>query len=516
MRPRVASLALLVAFPAALAGCVGNGGILGAGGPVPDAAALACIATICEFESTVDPDERQGNEVSVAVNPTDPRNIIATAKDYNPTDAGECVYAGIYVTKDGGATWKNANVPGSPWRRLQDPTTPLTAFSRFWCVTDPVVAFGPDGTAYWTVMPYQCDRFSGSKTGRGVLPNGGFNDWFWTCSAMYVLVSEDGGETWPTAREVDFGPQLEHDKQWIAAAPDGKTVLLCWDRGDPSVWNTGTPLDEQTRALEYRNRVACARSGDKGSTWTDPVDLPDDYGSTPWIDYEAEGRAWMVTTHAASPTERLIQVTSSADGLAWDAPAKVANYTMPATGGEYGWPVLRGSDFRIVQAPSIAVDRSSGPDRGSVYVTWFDHAAGEGDVWLAASRDGKTWEAPIRVHDDDLARKADQFMPAVSVGPDGTVDVSWHDRRDDPANHLFDLYYAYSLNGGRTFSKNLRVTAESSDEKWSHHQNGMVFLGDYRDSDSVRGAVTLVWVDTRNEKADVFVATVSRPSADGG
>jgi hypothetical protein len=43
----------------------------------------------------------------------------------------------------------------------------------------------------------------------------------------------------------------------------------------------------------------------------------------------------------------------------------------------------------------------------------------------------------------------------------------------------------------------------------------MVFLGDYRDMRSVRGQSSLIWVDTRAGKADAFVATIGRPSADG-
>jgi hypothetical protein len=162
--------------------------------------------------------------------------------------------------------------------------------------------------------------------------------------------------------------------------------------------------------------------------------------------------------------------------------------------------------------PSLAVDRSTGPHAGRVYVTWFDHAAGNGETMLSWSDDGATWSAPVRVNDD--AGAADQFMPSVSVGPDGTLDVSWIDRRDDPANHLFEAYYTYSLDGGQTFAPNMRVSHGASDESFSHHQNGAIFLGDYRDMGSLRGSATLVWVDTRNHKADVFIATVPRPSAD--
>jgi len=510
----------IVLLVSALAGCLngvqtptapGNGLL------VPGT--LVCLDAVkhegCNQEATLTPEARQANELSIAVNPTDPKNIIATGKDYTPEEAGDCVWAGLYTTTDGGKTWSNQNVPGSPWKHRADPTAPTNDFTKFWCATDPVVAFGPDGTAYWTVMPYQCDALSGSKTGRGVLPNGGFNDWFWTCSSMYVLVSHDGGLTWPDWQEVAFGPRLEHDKQWIATAPDGK-VLLCWDRDTNYQLTSANPVADQL--TPGTSVVSCSVSTDKGQSWSEPASMnPDWAGFTPAVDFDSNGTAYAVVVDAeADPTQNNsyvgpVRVTTSRDGLHWSQPVEAGRYALPPLGGENNWPVLRGSVFRIVEAPSIAVDRSHGPNAGNIYLAWFDHTTGEGNVSVAVSRDGaKTWQRLPTPHDDDPSLKADQFYPALSVGPDGTVDVSWWDRRDDPNNHLFNVYYTYSKDGGRSWAPNVRVSDVASDEQYSHHQNGMVFLGDYRDMDSSSAGAHLVWVDTRHQKADVFTATVQR------
>jgi hypothetical protein len=256
--------------------------------------------------------------------------------------------------------------------------------------------------------------------------------------------------------------------------------------------------------------MVCSVSTDKGESWAEwePVN-PDWPGFLPWVDYDADNTAWMVALDGTR-----ILVSSSPDGLTWSQPIAVGQYKNPESGGEYGWPVLRGSDFRMFAVPSLAVDRTDGPFGGSIYATWFDHSTGYGRTMLTVSRDGgATWTEPIRVRDHSALPDHDQFMPSIGVGPDGTVDLSWYDRRLDPANHLFDLFYSYSLDGGATWSPDLRVSNVSSDEQYSLHQNGMVFMGDYLDIDSSDGMAHVIWVDTRNMKADAFIAHVARPSA---
>ncbi len=71
----------------------------------------------------------------------------------------------------------------------------------------------------------------------------------------------------------------------------------------------------------------------------------------------------------------------------------------------------------------------------------------------------------------------------------------------------------HALDGGTTFTPNLRVSNVSVDAQYRHHQNGMAFMGDYLDLDSSHGMAYAVWVDTRNNKADAFIANIERPSA---
>jgi hypothetical protein len=154
-------------------------------------------------------------------------------------------------------------------------------------------------------------------------------------------------------------------------------------------------------------------------------------------------------------------------------------------------------------------------------------------VYVVASHDGgKTFGDPVRVNDDVAAgAKGDKdsyhFMPAISVSPGGVIDVQWFDTRlhgnattpdasGSTAPHLrVDQYYSYSLDGGLTWARNLRLR-DAADAGWdpalSHHQDGKIFFGDYQDIDSSWQAAHPVWPDTRDGSVKVYTATIERPA----
>lgn len=459
------------------------------------AAALACFASACNFEATTT--NTEGNEVTIAVNPTDPLNIVAGAKDYSPWTAGDCVWDGVYVTVDGGKTWTNSHVPGSPHLLVAGNTSGWepTYASQFWCTTDPVVAFGPDGTCYYSLMAYQADPVTSSKTGAGVLPQGGLNDWAFNRAAQVVAVSEDGCLTFAYMTPIFDGtyPVNFHDKQWIEVGADG-TVHVAW-------------LSFFVPGNQY------FRSTDKGRTWEGPIVLGTWAESLSGVDAPGApaGQGTIITVGNGGKDVYVswnagggIFVATSHDGGASFEEAKLAVETQDE-GME--------ADYRSGGMPFIVADDSeASPHYGNVYLAWQDTRAGDRDIMVSASTDGgATWGEPVTV--SDAPAGTDQFFPAMSVGPDGILDVVFYDRRDDADAKLLHLYYTYSADGGLTWSANQRVTDVATDPTMSHHQNGMVFIGDYIDIDSSLGAAHPVWVDTRNGVADVFVATLLRGPA---
>src|SRR5205823_10101628 len=64
------------------------------------------------------------NEPTIAINPTNPNNIIVGANDYrNPSEDMFC-----WVSFDGGKTWKTKDLP-SNWTFASYPTDPAIAFN---------------------------------------------------------------------------------------------------------------------------------------------------------------------------------------------------------------------------------------------------------------------------------------------------------------------------------------------------------------------------------------------------
>lgn len=458
-------------------------------------ARLACPQDVCNFLATIEP-ERQGNEVTIAVNPLDPNNVVAGAKDYFPRDAGQCVWDGVYHTKDG-ARFASDNIPGSPWRLITEPGSfEPNVLSQYWCATDPVVAFGPDGTLYYSILAYQGDPVTASKVGKDQLGTG-VNDFAFNRVSMAVAISRDGGASFDEIVVVDSGsfPVNFHDRQWIEVDQRSGNVYLAWT----TIVVPGN--------MFYRSR-------DGGMTWDMPVLL-----NNPPTALHGPGGMYVAT----GPGGEVVVSGCGGDGpmltVSTDEGSTFSGWELFAEGRDEGME----AEFRSGMVCMLAMDDSDGPYSGGLYMVWSDTRNGNRDIYFKAAhvgeepgqsadtlRHGTAMSEPVRLNDD--SGTADQFFPAISVNPNGVIDVVWYDRRNDAENRLLDIYHTYSLDGGATWSPNFRVTELSSDPVHSLHQGGFTFIGDYIDLDSSAECAWPVWVDTRAEKADVMTACVKRPA----
>ncbi|HJQ93394.1 MAG TPA: sialidase family protein, partial [Candidatus Thermoplasmatota archaeon] len=400
----------------------------------------------CDTPLLAEGDRTRSSEVMVATNPRDHDELAAVFKVAYPTgEQGSMdtpMWDGLARSTDGGRTWHYSilhGYPGDP--EMHVPSLPLYG-SAF--LSDPVVAFDHDGMLVYallagkaesielialTFLPGELEPASSTSVNRG------------------DLRSIHGLEDMPAALDQVPTPIafIFNDGPHIGADPDGPGVWLSW--------GVETLLDPEAVGPEQsRTTPAVSVSDDGGRTWTPMAFTAEDArlgdfegtnwgASRPLVD--AEGRVHMFNRERTSKT--IYDWVSEDHGATWGERVAVVD-GLDNAGGSGGY-------WRNTN-PDPAVDRSGGPDRGSIYVTWSDMRNGDRDVFVVASRDGgATWSEPLRVHSDAVGNGKDQFYPYIAVEPrNGAVNVLFMDRRDDTADETWSVaYLARSTDGGRTF-----------------------------------------------------------------
>jgi hypothetical protein len=104
-------------------------------------------------------------EVSIAIDPANPDNIIGTSFQYGASPQQARVSNYVYVSKDGGKTWET--VASQNTQKLSQ--------------GDDVVTFGRDGTAYHSYISFEGIRVQRPKR---------------ATSGILISSSKDGGATW--------------------------------------------------------------------------------------------------------------------------------------------------------------------------------------------------------------------------------------------------------------------------------------------------------------------------------
>jgi hypothetical protein len=442
---------------------------------------------VCAISNWGDPCTAKGtqtqgpaNELMLAVNPTDPDNVVVGAKDYTPEGSG-CVWAGTSVTHDGGRTWTNGFVGGDAANR--DPQV-----AAYDCVTDPVLDYGSDGALYYLVEAYGVltDELAGippTPLGNGYGSN------------MWLAVSQDGGDTWTLRGAISLGlggSVLLHDKSDMAVSPTTGTIVAAWD-----AFNAAS------------SQLIYVRSTDGGATFGAPrtlmaTDRATNTGAMVDLDWDADG-----ALHAIFfdwNTGDVLYAKSADDGATFAQPV-VVSPAHPWTGQN-----APNADFRIFDSTMMAVDATDGARRGWLYATWADDLliADDHDVWFTRSEDGgATWRTPMQV---GSWTGSDQFHPNVVVAADGSVHMVLYDRHYGDNNTLLDATWVWSMDGGQSWSSQ-RLSSTSFDGDLGIHQSGVPFMGDYIGIGAAGDVVYMTWADTREGRADVAVAKVQRAAS---
>lgn len=409
-------------------------------------------------------------EPDVAVSPLNRNIAVATAHDSRFADGG-AVDITIAWTADGGASWHHKPVQG---------ITSATGgpYDR---ASDPVVAFGPDGTAYLSVLLIDAT----------------------TCpSAVAVLRSNDGGQTWskPFYAHQSDTCDYSDDKNWLVvdnspASPHHGRLYQFWT---PFI-SSGNTFIGSPQVVRW--------SDDKGTTWSDtsyvipqdhgtqnsqPMILPDgsivdtfyDFGpgqmvpdvaipgvrpETPQARIHANAAA-----EAIDATGTIFAATSGDGGATWSNEAEVTN-----NGGGYADGVrccLFGADIDAVTH--------------TMYVAWEGGVGDTDPVYTSYSTDGMQWSSPIRVSRGDVDGVQRVNVDVVARG--GSVYVAYGTRTHPEKNGGFvQQQLSVSTNGGRSYGAPISLGPRSV-LRYAAQSRGY-FPGDYIGEAIAPGRLYMVW-----------------------
>jgi hypothetical protein len=422
-----------------------------------------------DIQEYVQPDTQI--EPSIAVNPANPRNVVAAYQEGRIADGGDATN-GYATSFDGGRTWRYGELPG------------LTTFpgqgGTFERASDAVVAFGPNNTVYANSLVFDMDTGNGLRSG------------------MAVNVSKDGGRTWskPVIIQDDQLGGL-NDKNWIvvdnSSAPGHHKgrVYVVWDRVAPVVY-------------DY-----CDHDCDKLANWLpnlqtiSPIVFPaQGIGAYPMVLKNGGLGIVIDTASPGAPTEPAggdepEVPTGTAEHVFISAPnAGATPYPSPLaftppieiTGNRsHGIRAQRASDG----LPAAAVD----PKSGALYAVFDDgrlRSDQANDAMISTSTDnGTTWSPPKKVNPGRPGDGIDHYNVTVAVGAGGIVHVAYRRRDESGKPPLFspwiDTIYQQSRDGGKTFSAPLRVDRKRSNAYYDAFSRDGSFEGDYNQTASVGG-----------------------------
>jgi BNR repeat-like domain len=408
-------------------------------------------------------------EPDVAVSPVDKNIAIAAAHDSRFHDGG-AVDISVAWTGDGGAHWQHAAVRGIT-------TATGGPYDR---ASDPVLAFGADGTAYLSVLVFDV-----------------------TCpTAVAVLRSKDGGRTWGSPHYAHRSTSCNYsdDKNWIVvdnspASPHFGRVYQFWT---PFLYNGDTYLSSP-QALRW--------SDDKGNTWSkttyvSPVDhgtqnsqpmiRPDgsivdtfyDFGAgqrgpdavpgvKPFTAQPSVGRN--AAALASIDAEGTVMATTSGDGGAtWSGETEVAN-----NAGGYA-PGVRCCLF--------AADIDALTQR--MYVVWEGGVGNTDPVYESYSTDGEQWSSPVRVSTGDVDGVQRVNVDVVARG--GTVYVGYGTRTNrQDSGGVVQQQLSVSTDRGMSFNAPMSIGPVSV-LQYAARSRGY-FPGDYIGEAITSGRLYMVW-----------------------
>ena len=446
------------------------------------AAVPASAGAKSSVPTNIDVSQRSTNEseTAVAINPTNPKNIVIVSNVDVPA-------AGLFeaYTTDGGGTWT---------RRLIGDNDNLGA-----ACCDPSLSWDSYGNLFL-----------------GYLYN--------TSNLVPVALSTDGGASFNLianiSKPTNQGPPAGERGRQTYRFTDQPTVTaakgevwIVFNGGGPMI-ATGAPVSGLGQVGSFIPNELIP--GTNNCTYGDVAIGP-------------SGQVMQVCTLTETGKGGgKLYVSVDPDGL---GPAGFGSTTFVTDTHVGGFNFIPAQPDRSVDAePGLAWDRTGGPHNGRVYLVYsFERQNGSSDLdtMIQHSDDqGVTWSAPIRVNSDTTTNS--QFLPKIALDETtGNLAVTWYDARNDLGlggpgdtdgvpNDDAQVWGAFSTDG--VSFPNFQVSAGTSN---SHDSGNGIDYGDYSGLAFYGGTAWPAWADNSNSagtnpdgalhQLDIYTAQLGAP-----
>jgi len=370
---------------------------------------------------------------------------------------------GIYVTTDGGQSWYGSDT----------------------CKGDPVGYHGGD------------PGITIDKNGTFILTRIGRSPF----KGLFSHYSTDNGMTWSS--------------QKVISTDDLERATIASDVNPLSPWYGRTYAVWVKFAPPFPLMVAFTDDG--ANSWTDPVAINDPPNRSAGGDIAIgpDGEVytcWAGVTEVSPFKEVYTGFAASYDGgQSWT----VTESAFPMNG--ITGILENKANIRVNGLPCIAVDTTTGPHRGSIYIVTGEKdlfpAGSDPDIIVHRSTDGGlTWSAGIRVNQDAVSNGKTQYFPGIDIDKTGAVNIIFYDDRKTSSDSA-GVFLARSTDGGQSWAE-----YELSDHNFKPEPIGGLgqgYQGDNIDIVSTGTKLWPVWMDNSTGVYQVWTAPVDISSLSG-
>jgi Ca2+-binding RTX toxin-like protein len=365
---------------------------------------------------------------------------------------GGAVAIGFATSRDSGQTWKSGLLPG---------------------VTDSSPQPGPAERASDPVVAYDALHGVWLAVSLGISP---------ATNSFHLYVNRSvSGLSWNAPVAAVSAPNGDLDKEWVTC-----------DNGSASPFRGRCYLSYLDIASQEIRTVFSANGG---TTWSNPAPTSpappnglDFNGAQPMV--LPDGTLVVVYTSFADPAfgfqSEVVATRSTDGGATFSAPARVAPLATTSI-----------PEVRTFALASAEVDGG-----GRIYVVWEgcarSGACSDSRIILSTSLDGVSWTPAQTV--TSAGSTVDHFLPGIGADPAtaGRLALVFHSIPDDcadvPTCPGIDVFQTTSKDGGRTWTKQQRLTAEPMALEWLARTRIGLMLGDYVSTSYVRGRPVSVFV----------------------